>query len=254
MNTKHVVCIHQAAFVPWLGLIESMFATEHFVILDDVQYENGGYQNRNKIISKNGSDWITIPVSVKFKTQLNQVKIAPNYDPSSILKAIQSAYGRTIYFNEVMHDFTNILNNYLAGDLLCELNISLLKWIANKLNCKCKFVCSSELETNSRSKLVRIAEICSKLKATHLYTGTGMLDYCSPEEILNLGIIPIFHNYQQRHVKYKQRFHKNEFVPCLSILDLLFNMGYIYASEELKSSAQKVLEDAFKSQTTYFSS
>ena len=251
MINQKVICIHQPPFAPWLGIVESMFASDSFIIFDDVQFERGGYQNRNRIKSIKGSEWLTMPVNLDFGTQLNTVRIAENYSANSLIKTLRSSYGKSIFFNQVMPDLERILCSYKSGNLLCDLNVEILMWISNVLKCSCEFIYSSSLQITYYDRIDRIGKICSKLGATHLYSGSGMLGYCNPEDILKQGVIPIFHNYQNRHIVYNQRFTEKGFIPCLSVLDLFFNIGYNQSSELLKQSANKILKEALKLNTIY---
>ena len=57
-----IVTIHQPEHLPWLGYFNKMAKAELYVILDSVQFEKNYFQNRNKILSPNGPQWIGIPV------------------------------------------------------------------------------------------------------------------------------------------------------------------------------------------------
>ena len=69
-----IISIHQPVYLPWLGFFEKIISSEKFVLLDDVQYEKNGFQNRNKIRTSDGDMWLTIPVKTKSKTLLKNVE------------------------------------------------------------------------------------------------------------------------------------------------------------------------------------
>ena len=56
------VAIHQPHYLPWLGYLAKWAAADLFVFLDTVQYEKSGYQNRNRIKTRDGPRWLTVPV------------------------------------------------------------------------------------------------------------------------------------------------------------------------------------------------
>ena len=58
-----IIGIHQPGYLPWLGFFKKIMSSEIFVFLDDVQYEKNGWHNRNKIKTKEGSIWLTVPVN-----------------------------------------------------------------------------------------------------------------------------------------------------------------------------------------------
>ena len=73
-----LISIHQPVYLPWLGFFKKILESEIFVILDDVQYEKNGWHNRNKIKTKDGDMWLTVPVHAKNNIKLNQILIDNN--------------------------------------------------------------------------------------------------------------------------------------------------------------------------------
>jgi hypothetical protein len=57
-----IVAIHQPQFMPWLGYFDKMDQPDYFVLLDNVQYKKNEWQNRNRIKSPQGPQWLTVPV------------------------------------------------------------------------------------------------------------------------------------------------------------------------------------------------
>ena len=59
------ISINQPAYIPWLGYFDRIDYADIHVVLDHVQIEKNSksYTNRNKIISNNGTQWITIPIT-----------------------------------------------------------------------------------------------------------------------------------------------------------------------------------------------
>ena len=47
------VAIHQPEHFPYMGFFQKMEYADVFVILDDVQYSKGNWQNRNRFLNKN---------------------------------------------------------------------------------------------------------------------------------------------------------------------------------------------------------
>ena len=58
-----IISIHQPEHLPWPHLIEKIAKSDTFIILDNVQFKKNNVQNRNRLITKNGSFfWSTVPV------------------------------------------------------------------------------------------------------------------------------------------------------------------------------------------------
>src|SRR5436190_10333101 len=68
-----LIAIHQPHYLPWLRYFEKIARSDIFIVLDDVQYEKNGFQNRNKI--KTGQGWMYLTVPVRKPTQRPLVEI-----------------------------------------------------------------------------------------------------------------------------------------------------------------------------------
>ena len=59
------IAIMQPTFLPWVGYFDLIDQVDIFVFLNDVQFQKQTWQHRNKILTKNGLQWITVPVLQK---------------------------------------------------------------------------------------------------------------------------------------------------------------------------------------------
>lgn len=57
-----IVAAHQPAFLPWLGYLDKVARADVFVVMDDLQYEVGNFQNRNRVRLATGAHWLTVPL------------------------------------------------------------------------------------------------------------------------------------------------------------------------------------------------
>ena len=53
--------------MPWLGYFDQLDRAEVFVHYDDVQYDKGGWRNRNRVKTTSGLSWLSVPVSLSGK-------------------------------------------------------------------------------------------------------------------------------------------------------------------------------------------
>ncbi len=61
-----IVSGHQPVYLPWLGLIHKAALSDVFVFMDDVQYLEQDWNNRNRIKTPQGKPiWLTVPVDLK---------------------------------------------------------------------------------------------------------------------------------------------------------------------------------------------
>src|SRR5262245_11262834 len=71
------IVILQPGYLPWLGFFDQLVRADLFVYYDDVQYDKGGWRNRNRIKTPTGPIWLTVPIvsSGKFGQAVNEVEI-----------------------------------------------------------------------------------------------------------------------------------------------------------------------------------
>ena len=96
------VLITQSNYIPWKGYFDAIAIADEFVVYDDMQYTRRDWRNRNLIKTKNGLEWLTIPVEVKGKyfQKIRDTKIS---DPKWAIKhwsIISQNYAKAKYFNE----------------------------------------------------------------------------------------------------------------------------------------------------------
>ncbi|MBU2537576.1 MAG: WbqC family protein, partial [Proteobacteria bacterium] len=56
------IAILQSNYIPWKGYFDLIRSVDEFVLYDDMQYTKNDWRNRNKIKTREGLAWITIPV------------------------------------------------------------------------------------------------------------------------------------------------------------------------------------------------
>ena len=229
-----IVAIHQPEYLPWLGFFKKMMNVELFVFLDDVQFCKKGWQNRNRIRINDGTTLLSIPVHTHSYPKINEVTI-DNEKNWSIRhkKSILYNYARAPYFDEIK-DFVEYIFEK-KFQYLVDLNTEIIKFIMNELEIKSKIVFSSELEISKKGS-DRVIDICKAVGADHYITGTFWAESnLRVEEFKKSNIDVEFQKFQ--HPIYKQ-IH-GEFIPEMSIIDLLFNKG--------RKEAKKILQNSISS-------
>ena len=229
-----VVAIHQPEYLPWLGFFKKMMNVELFVFLDDVQFRKKGWQNRNRIRINDGTTLLSIPVHTHSYPKINEVTI-DNEKNWSIRhkKSILYNYAKAPYFDEIKDFIESIFEKKFQ--YLVDLNTEIIKFIMNELEIKSKIVFSSELEISKKGS-DRVLDICKAVDADHYITGTFWAESnLRVEEFKKSNIDVEFQKFQ--HPIYKQ-IH-GEFIPEMSIIDLLFNEG--------RKEAKKILQNSISS-------
>lgn len=214
-----MLSIHQSQFMPWLPYFYKIAASNLFIIMDDVQFQKNGVQNRNQIKTSNGVLWLTVPVKHDFGQKINEVEIAAGYAVDKLLSTIELNYKKAEYFNDIFPDLVSILTNK-SDNRLFTLNDKLLKYFLRILNIKTPIKYSSEFMTQS-AKGDMVLELVTKSNDLHYLSGGGGLAYMSLDVFNDNGIIISECGFS--YSEYKQLWSKHGFIPNLSVLDLLFN-------------------------------
>ena len=226
-----VAAIHQPEYLPWLGFFKKMMNSKLFVLLDDVQYEKKSWQNRNRIRTANGTALLSVPVHAHLDSKLNDVRIDNSKKRANKhKKSILFSYANAPYFEEYRNIIETIFEKKF--EFLVDLNYEIIKLIMSELEIKSKIVFSSDLKIPQNTS-ERVLNICKIVNADHYITGaTWARSHLKNEDFEKSNITIEFQ--ELKHPIYKQ-IHE-EFIPRMSIIDLLFNEGKKKSKQILQNS------------------
>jgi hypothetical protein len=214
--------ITQSNYIPWKAYFDGINMVDEFIIYDDMQFTRRDWRNRNKIKTKDGLIWLTIPVEVKGKyfQKINETVISDPHWGMHHWKIIQYNYHKAPYFNLYKDRFEEL---YLKNDqkYLSEINLEFIKIVCGILGIKTHIRSSSDFELKEE-KTERLVDICKKIGATDYYSGPTAKDYMN-ESLFAYENINIHYFDYSGYPEYPQLF--NNFAHDVSIIDLLFNEG-----------------------------
>lgn len=216
-----MVAIHQPQYLPWLGYFNKIKRADHFCFLDTVQFKKNEWQNRNRIKTAQGWQWLTVPVRFRFPDPINSVKIEDlqRWRPKH-LQALVTNYRKTPFFESFFHLFQNIYDQEWQS--LVELNITLIERLTDALSVpRPGFIRASSLAGLSEHPTDRLIDICQSLNADTYLSGPAGAHYMDMDRFHQRGVQVIFQDFA--HPVYPQRF--GTFISHLSAVDLLFNRG-----------------------------
>ena len=216
-----IVTIHQPNYFPYPGFFQKVLLSDIYVVLDRAQFEFD-ITNRNKIITPDGS-WSRISVPIKKGQKFFEVRnVEINNDQPWAEKnwdLICKSYNDSSFFDLYKTTLNSIFKK--KWNLIFDLNFYTLKKAFEWLDIKTEFILDSELDVTGMSS-EHLLNICKKLGATKYLSGPSGKNYLN-EKIFEQSKIKV--EYQKYDpIIYPQKYAKS-FVPNLSILDLLFNMG-----------------------------
>ncbi len=215
------VVVLQPSYLPWIGYFEQIARADQFVFLDGVQFTRRDWRNRNKIRTRDGWTWLTVPVEQKNRyTQLlkeTRIDNSINWNKKHC-ETIRLNYCRAPFFEKYYPYFESVYSK--QWEFLLDLCYETTEYLMEVLNITTPTSKSSDLPVEG-AKADLILNICQQLRATHYLTGGLARDYLSEDDFFQKGIDLEYQEYD--HPQYSQRYPG--FVPNLSLIDLLFNVG-----------------------------
>jgi hypothetical protein len=217
------IAIAQPTYLPWLGYFDLLDQADQFVFLDSVQFEKRSWQQRNRIKTPNGLQWLTVPVMSRGKREqrIAEVEIGEEFWRDHF-RSIEMNYRRAPFFDRYYGAVSDLMRSAASSSNLAALTISLLGWFAKVMDIRTPTLRSSELPVQGK-RTELLAEICESLGATTYLSALGSAEYLVNElpVMTERGIEVVFQHYE--HPVYNQLFPP--FQPYASALDLLFNEG-----------------------------
>jgi hypothetical protein len=215
-----IVSVHQPQYLPWLGYFDKIDKADVFVLLDNVQFKKNEWQNRNKIKTADGWQWLTVPVTYKFLQLINEVEINNKERwQHRQRQSIVSNYKKAPCWSALSDFFEDIFT--VQWQNISELNIAVVRKLTVILGIETPLYVASDLGQFPDDPDERLIAIAKHFKADTYLAGSGGKDYMNLEKYDNNGIKVMFQEYS--HPIYDQLF--GDFEPFMSVVDLIFNHG-----------------------------
>ena len=212
----------QPYFFPYIGYFQLINSVDEFVIYDNIKFTKKGWINRNRILVNQNEDYISLPLkkdsdylnvnqrflsdtwSVDRKKMLNKIvesyRKAPQFEPAYSLLEKCLMIDETNLFYFIHHSLKETLE-YLS--------------ISSKITVSSTIAIDHQLKSEDK-----VLAICKAQNASTYINPSGGIELYSKERFEQNGIKLQFQiSYP---INYFQ--HKNEFLPWLSIIDvMMFN-------------------------------
>lgn len=215
-----LVGIHQLHYLPWLRYFEKIARSDVFIVLDNIQFNKNGWQNRNKIKTAQGAQVLTAPIQHHHAQRLDEVALSS--DPRWKKKhhrSLEQAYGASPFYK----DHTDFLSDCYTRSwtMLNELNRHMLHYWLEALGIQTDIVYASNLNVPGEAT-ERLIHLIKAVGGTQYYSGAYALEaYLDGTALEAAGIELVLQEWQAP--TYPQRF--GEFIPDLAVVDILMQLG-----------------------------
>jgi hypothetical protein len=217
-----ILSVMQPYLFPYMGYFQLIHATDLFMIHDDVRWIKGGWINRNRILLNGSAGYITLPVEKGSSDDLINQKLLAHEWPRAARKIeaqIRQNYRQSTQYNEVMPLVQQCLET--RDPLIGDLAVNSLRLVCGFLGIETPFRHVSELGLEpSLTGQPRVIEINMIVGATRYINPIGGRELYDAASFAAQGIELRF--LQARATPYPQ-LGVDEFVPFLSIIDVLMN-------------------------------
>ncbi len=231
----------QPTFMPWQGFFELIYQSERFIILDDFQFSVQSYHQRNRLfVNKGQVAWYSVPIrkSLSFEEPLNRTLISEDIPwRLKMWKRIQQNYSKAAYYSLISPLIKEWLFEKRAS--LAVQNIAFIKLVCNILGLKKEFLLSSNFPSASQ-RSERVSELLRLYTADNYYCARGSFGYMLADGLFPLkNVTVLFQDFKPR--PYPQIGSQNDFIPYLSVLDALMNVGPEQTTELISHGTAKWL-------------
>jgi WbqC-like protein family len=208
--------------VPWKGYFDLIGGVDEFILYDDRQYTRRDWRNRNRIKTRQGSVWLTIPVEVKGK-----------YSHPICEMRISDPHWRLRHWKTLVHNYSGapcfanyrdlIEDLYLGSQerMLSLVNRRFIEALCDVLGIETRLTWSMDYEAEGE-KTERLVSLCRQAGASEYLSGPMAKKYLDERQFSEAGIKLTYMDYSG-YPEYTQP--HPPFEHAVSILDLLFSVG-----------------------------
>jgi hypothetical protein len=215
----------QPAYLPWLGYFHRISLSDLFIVLDHVQIDKSsktGFAHRNKVRTKDGWTWLTIPLKTKGQhgnLLLDQIEIDNEQGwARKHWMTIRTSYGKAPFFREHGPAFEALFAR--PWPRLIDISRETLEYQLKAFGIGTPVRFSSDMQVPGANDEL-IVNLCRAAGATAYISGPFGRDYLSAGAFEEAGIELVFHDYH--HPEYPQLYQP--FEKYMAAIDLLFNRG-----------------------------
>ena len=222
LKPKKSLAVVQSNYIPWKGYFDLINSVDECVLLDDVQYTRRDWRNRNRIKTRTGPAWLTIPVNAKgrYLAPINEVTISDAAWGVKHWRTISANYARAPHFSDHRHAFERL---YLDSEHthLSAINHTWIRAICAHLGIRTKLSWSMDYHL-VEGRTERLVDICRQAGATEYLSGPAAKGYIDDRLFEQAGIKLTYFDYAG-YPEYPQLFPP--FDHHVTVLDLMFNTG-----------------------------
>lgn len=218
--------IIQSNYIPWKGYFDIINSVDEFILYDEVQYTKRDWRNRNKIKSKDGLRWLTIPTKTrgKFTQAIKDTTCSDYLWVEKHWRSMSDSYKGAEFYSQYSETVRSLYLSCLEEPRLSQINYKFIRGICEILGITTKITWSMDYPVNHRGKSERLLDLCNQVGADVYVSGPAAQGYIEMEKQKwdEANIRVEFFSYQG-YPEYPQLYPP--FEHTVSVLDLIFVAG-----------------------------
>lgn len=220
--------VMQPYLFPYIGYYQLIYASDVFVIYDDVNFIKKSFINRNSILLNKKPYRFTHPIPSSSQNVL--IKDLNYTVDRKLIKTIQQAYSKAPFYNEVFSLIQEVIQSEERS--VSKLNEKSIRLVFEYLGIEKQIYSASELDYDrDLSRAERLINLSKMFNCEHYLNSPGGKELYDKKSFLEKGIQLSF--IESNVTPYNQL--SSEFTPYLSIIDILMNCPKKQIIEMLKN-------------------
>jgi hypothetical protein len=208
--------VMQPYLFPYIGYYQLVYSADVFIIYDDVTFIKQSYINRNSILVNGQAKRFSVPVQGASSFTLIQ-SLAYGRE-TKLLKTIQRAYSKAPYYRDVIDLISSVFTS--ENRSVARVNELSIRKVFEYLGLEKEIVFASELDYDRRAERAdRLVTLTKMYGCDHYVNSPGGKELYHKEYFEKQGIKLSF--IESKVTPYRQLV--KEFIPCLSMIDILMN-------------------------------
>ena len=214
------IAVLQSNYIPWKGYFDIIHDVDEFIFYDEVQFTRQDWRSRNKIMTRDGAQWLSVPTGTNIGRTIREVRLLDSRWQKKHYETLRNTYSRAPYYKQYAQLLGDIyLAHSWAG--LSELNQYGIRALSELLGITAKFS-ESEQYASHGQKHDKLLSLVQSAGADIYVSGHAAKEYIIERDYLSAGIQVVWKDYGG-YPEYKQLYEP--FDHYVSILDLLFHTG-----------------------------
>ena len=220
------ILISQPRYLPVMSYLQRLYHADLFILLDSVQRQGRGWENRNKLLIP-APKWLTVPICSSRRALICNTEIQGSQWISDHVSLVKKHYSSAKYYDSSLLDtLEKSIQEALFendGDYTSAIR-SQLEVFCSYLGFAPRLALATDIEklgTCADSGPEKLRDLCLLAGATEYVSGGNGKAYGVEEAFQGSNIAVRYHHPQL--LKYSQQ--GTTFVPFMACLDTFFHLG-----------------------------